>query len=343
MALKATWQVRAANGPVLAMARHRLGQEHEAREALDEAARVLDDAARGMCEGRAGFWPIAWWDWLESQLHVREAREELGLPAPPDDPRCRFLRGRALSYLQRQTEAAVEFDAVLKLGLNDPQVRGAAHHAQAHRHIDRREWDQVQAEFAQAVAAQPDDADEWHSLAAAHQAAGNAAGHRVVCAEMRRRFAKTTDPATADFVVRACVVTPDAAAADPAALVALARVAVPGEHGNARFLGGALYRAGRDEEAVDCFRAAGRVIRLSAWDWLFLAMAHSGLGHEEEARRCLARADAWVREADQPDANDLSGTQPTWNRWFERTEIEVLRREAVTLLGNGRPTPSPAR
>jgi hypothetical protein len=65
-------------------------------------------------------------------------------------------------------------------------------------------------------------------------------------------------------------------------------------------------------------------------------MAHARLGQYEEARRCLALADAWVVQADQPDANDLSGTRPSWNRWFERTEVEVLRREAVTLLGNGR-------
>jgi tetratricopeptide (TPR) repeat protein len=282
-----------------------------------------------------GFWPIAWWDWLENQLHYREAREELGLPAPPDDPRLQFLRGRALSYLKRRTEAAAEFAAALKLGLNDPRVRRAAHHNQAHWHIDRQEWDQVPAKFAQAIAAEPDDADLWHSLAVAHQAAGNAAGYRQACVEMRRRFAATTDPASASLVVLACVLTPDAAA-DPAALVALARVAVPFNHGNVCCLGAALYRAGRYKEAVDCFQSAARITRPSAWDWLFLGMAHARLSNEDEARRCLARAAAWVREAGQPDANDLSGTQPTWNRWFERIEVEVLRREAQMLLANGR-------
>lgn len=128
--------------------------------------------------------------------------------------------------------------------------------------------------------------------------------------------------------------------ADPAELVALARGALPlpWEHRRVRCLGAALFRASRFEEAVDCFRAANRVTHPAAWDSLFLAMAHARLGQHEEARRCLARADDWVVQADQPDANDRSGMRPTWDRWFERieVEVEVLRREAVTLLSNGR-------
>jgi serine/threonine-protein kinase len=335
LALNPIWQVQALNGPILAMAHHRLGQDRQARKALAEAARARDRAVREMYQAAVGFWPIAYGDWLESQLHYREAREQLGLPPPPDDPRVRFLRGRALAHLQRRAEAAAEFDAALKLGLNDPPVLRAAHHNQAHYHIRRQQWDRVRAEFAQALAAAPDDADLWHSLALAHHTAGSAEGYRQACAKMQRRFASTKDPETADCVVRACVLTP-AAAADPAALVALALVAVPLMPGNVRCLGTALYRAGRYQEAVNCFRAAARVTRPAARDLLFLTMAHSRLGQHDEARQCLARADDWVLQAEQPDANDLSGTRPTWNRWFERTEVEVLRREAVTLLGHGR-------
>jgi serine/threonine-protein kinase len=334
LALNPIWQVQALNGPILALAHHRLGQGRQARGALDEAARAWDRGVRERYQAAVGFWPIAWWDWLEIQLHYREAREQLGLPPPPDDPRVRVLRGRALSHLQRRTEAAAEFDAARKLGLNDQPVRMAAHHNQAHYHIRRQEWQKVPAEFAQALAAAPEDVDLWHSLALAHQAAGSAEGYRQACAEMRRRFASTTDPEAASLVVLACALTP-AAATDPAALVALARVAVPWERGDVR-IGAALYRAGRYEEAVDCFHAAARFTRPAARDWLFLTMAHSRLGQHEEARRCLARADDWVVQADQPDANDLSGTRPSWDRWFERTEVEVLRREAVTLLGKGR-------
>ncbi len=335
LALNPIWQAQALNGPILAMAHHRLGQDRAAREALDEAARARDRGVREMYQAVVGFWPIAWWDWLESELHCREAREQLGLPPPPGDPRVRFLRGRALSRVQRYAEAAAEFDVALKLGLNDQPVRRAAHHNQAHYYIRRQEWAKVPAEFAQTVAAAPEVSDLWQSLALAHQAAGNAEGYRQVCAKMRRHFANTKDPEAAGRVVLTCALTP-AAATDPAELVALARVAVPWEHGLVRCLGAALYRAGRYEEAVDCFRAAARFTRPAARDWLFLTMAHARQGQYEEARRCLARADDWVVQADQPDANDLSGTQPSWNRWFDRTEIEVLRREAVTLLGNGR-------
>ncbi len=150
---------------------------------------------------------------------------------------------------------------------------------------------------------------------------------------MRRHFANTKVPEAAGRLVLTCTLTP-AAATDPAELVALVRVAAPWQLGSIRCLAAALYRAGRYEEAVNCFGAAARVARPVAQDWLILAMAHSRLGNHEEARRCLARADDWVVQADRPEANDISGTRPTWGRWFDRTEIDILRREAVTLLGN---------
>jgi serine/threonine-protein kinase len=333
--LNPIWQLQAVNGPILAMAHYHLGQGRAAHEALDEAAKARERAVREMYQAAVGFWSIGWWDWLESQLHDREARELLGLPPPPDDPRIHFLRGRALSHLQRRTEAAAEFDAARRLGLKDQTLRSVAHRNQGHYHVRHQEWAKAHAEFAQAVAAAPEDADLWQSLALAHQAAGSVEGYHQVCADMRRRLAHTTDPETAGLVVLTCALTP-AAATDPAALVALARIAGPWEHGSVRCLGAALYRAGQYEEAVDCFRAAARLTRPAAREWLFLTMAHARLGQHEEARRCLARADNWVVQANLPDTNDLSGTRPRWNRWFERTEVEVLRREAMTLLGNGR-------
>lgn len=335
LTLNPIWQAQTVNSPILAMAHYRLGQGRAAREALDEAAKARDRGVQEMYQAEVGFWPIFWRDWLESELRYREARELLNLPPPPDDPRVHFLRGRALSYLQRRTEATAEFVAAFKLGLNDQQIRRAAHDNQAHYHIRRHEWHKVPAEFAQAVAAEPENSDLWQCLALAHQAAGNTDGYRKVCAEMRRRFANTKVPEAASRVVLTCALT-SAAATAPAELVALARVAAPWEHGSVRCLGAALYRAGQYEQAVDCFRAANRITHPAARDWLFLAMAHARLGQHEEARRCLTRADDWIAQADQLDANDLSGTRPSWNRWFERTEVEVLHREAVTLLDNWR-------
>ena len=79
------WPIGLLSYPVLAMAHYRLGNQTEARQALDEAARILDRwtqeryVARGenwaIHTGGDAVWPAPWWDYLECQLLYAEARE----------------------------------------------------------------------------------------------------------------------------------------------------------------------------------------------------------------------------------------------------------------------------
>jgi hypothetical protein len=82
--------------------------------------------------------------------------------------------------------------------------------------------------------------------------------YRRTCAALVQRFEKTTDPAIADNVLRACVLRPEALP-DMARLLPLARVATLPDTPGPASAGAALYRAGKYPEAVRCLETAARV------------------------------------------------------------------------------------
>ena len=89
---------------------------------------------------------------------------------------------------------------------------------------------------------------------------------------------------------------------------------------------------GQYEDSVRCLEAAAKAFRPRAWDWAFLAMGHSRLGHAEEARRCLTEAVAWMEEANQQELDDLTGARPAWGGWHEPVVYPLLVHEAEALL-----------
>jgi hypothetical protein len=65
----------------------------------------------------------------------------------------------------------------------------------------------------------------------------------------------------------------------------------------------------------------------TAWEWLFLAMAHAKGGQGKEAKACLARAARW-RELPRPEGGGAADAEAFW----DRVELEQLRREAESML-----------
>jgi hypothetical protein len=124
-------------------------------------------------------------------------------------------------------------------------------------------------------------------------------------------------------------------------LVRLGTLAAPLWKGNLRTLAAAQYRAGRFDESVRTFDEVVRLkFTLRAWDWLFLAMAHSRLGHTDEARRGLDEADRWIATADARDQAQTTGKE-SYVGWYEKVEVAALRREAATVVGG--PSAAPNR
>jgi serine/threonine protein kinase/Flp pilus assembly protein TadD len=121
------WLRGGHNHPVLALAYHRLGRAKEARQALDQSARLLDEwsneflrrpigdllRTRGAAhvEGR----PMLWWDWMSCWLLYREAKTVIDGAPPAEDPRLHVVRARALAALGDHDGAAAACDKALEL------------------------------------------------------------------------------------------------------------------------------------------------------------------------------------------------------------------------------------
>jgi tetratricopeptide (TPR) repeat protein len=327
--------------PILAMAHHRLGQTAQAREALEAAARTLDRWTRERYEkqavdwlhhrGATAIWPVTWWDYLECQHYYREAKLLIDGSPPPDDPRLRALRARTFAGLRWRSHAEGEYAEVLKAWPHDRQIRFEAHVNRAESFVHLSQWRQAAGEFAQASEFQPEVAYLRTYRAIALLAAGDVDAYRQACADMVKRFEKTEKATTASDVLRACVLRDDALP-DTAPLLALARAAAPDWHPGIYLRGAALYRAGQYEASVREFEAEAKVFRPRPWDWSFLAMGHSRLGHADEAHRCLAEAISWMDEAKRQELDDLTGTRPAWGNWYEPVIYPLLVREAEALL-----------
>ncbi len=198
-------------------------------------------------------------------------------------------------------------------------------------------------------------------LACVHLAMGDIEGYRRICTRRLRDFGQTVgDPHLANNVAWKCSLAPEAVE-DREAVIRCARTAVKAasrdsdKHAFLNTLGAATYRAGRFEEAFghlnDAMKAlpepgsrrsevraptpggvsSGLIAGGSAFDWLFLAMAHDRLGHADEGRKWLDKAVAWIDGALQDPP--LGALPESRIGWRTRLQYRVLRREAEALIG----------
>ena len=108
-------------------------------------------------------------------------------------------------------------------------------------------------------------------------------------------------------------------------------------------LGAALLRAGRLDDAVRRFEESLAVERdwhSSGMNAYGLAVAHHRLGHPDEARRWLEKAEAWLSRLDKTYAAEAPGIltgQPQVPVTFEYwVYAQLLRREAAGQILDAR-------
>jgi hypothetical protein len=137
---------------------------------------------------------------------------------------------------------------------------------------------------------------------------------------------RDVEPGVELFVIYLLTMGPDGST-DPGDTVRRAERAIaalsPEEAlGAQRYLGAAIYRAGRHAEAVSLLETSvrsGRPDRRS-WDWAFLAMAHYRLGHDAEARHWLDHF------------HDRTPSDPATFRSPDDLEDDLLGREAEAIV-----------
>jgi hypothetical protein len=269
--------------------------------------------------------------WLERRKQLME------LGGPPDTGPVERLdpilfgpdpTARAKGFMDRKQWDAAEaaFDEAMRarpFNLSIVQERGDLY---ARRGL----WKEAAAYSARAVQQHPDVAPLHYQLAIARLIGGDLAGYRSVCSAALERFKTAEDLQANNRLAYACIYAPDAVT-DLQALIEVCERSVPGLAGGERVVGAALFRAGHYQKAVERFQQSHKVFQPRAWDWLFLAMIQSRLGHTSEARRCLEQADDWIVEADKvPPGAEKEG--PRWNNLVEKPTILLLRSEAEAVI-----------
>lgn len=201
-------------------------------------------------------------------------------------------------------------------------------------------WRDALAEAETSVALSGDDrpliGTDGYRRALLHLATGDLAGYRRYCAEVLDRFAGTGDTQMSNQVAWTCALAPGAVP-DQTRLVDLAKATVAAGAGNLAFLntlGAVLCRAGRYEEAIGYLERsmAAQFGSQSPFDWLFLALAHQGLGHDVEARAWLDRSIRWLDEQVGEDGEGVRRTDRMG--WEDRLVLSLLRQEVETLVSD---------
>jgi Flp pilus assembly protein TadD len=263
----------------------------------------------------------ATWDWLRP-------RYPSDFAATPRQVRMWHRREAEVAWNARDWSAAVlHFDRAIAAGPAEREL----YDLRGNAHAELGQWDKATADFAKTVALAPEDWDTWSDLALARLASGDQEGYRDTCANLLDRFAGTEDPIIAMVVAFTCALAPNAVK-DTARLVALAEKAVAGRAGDrvAHYtLGAALYRAGRFDAAVRRLNEAPAASgEEDAAALLLLSMAHSRLGHAEEARQWLEQGVRRMEQIMQPGPGGAGGLP-----WWQRLMLQLTRREAEALVG----------
>jgi WD40 repeat protein/tetratricopeptide (TPR) repeat protein len=272
------------------------------------------------------------------------ADDSRALELKKDSAALWFHRGSNYTTTRQWEKAVADYSKALELQPN--LLPALAARADAHAQLEH--WDKAADDYTQLVARAPGNPVLWHRLALLRLQLGDAAGYRATCANLGRRFTQFPNAELANTVAWTFALAPDALP-DLSGVVQLSLAAVNATEWDTHMagtkmardamlfrntLGAVYYRAGQFEHAVaNLGRAvADRQQTGTPADWLFLAMAHHRLGHAEQAKTWLDRAEQWLKEStrDKPKDDSL-GTPVGWDTWLE---LQLLRREAANLEDN---------
>jgi serine/threonine protein kinase len=316
---------------------------------------ALDLIARGDLEQQAGRGASA----LRSRLQAEPILSR-AVARTPDDLWLWRTLGSLHSDLGRDDEAADDLEKVLRLmphTANDrvhasprseqmvelaAQTRAFARLLERHPddgslwlgrgrfHLLRSQWEPAAADFARAVVSATAKSEEWLEHAALRLLVGDRDGYRAFLRGCLRREGGTSDPFVAYVLARVCCLSPDPLD-DPERILRWAELAATiGDYPWYRLpLGIALYRAGRDREAIRVLEEVGAG-GFEFGERLFVtAMACERLGDAATARAWLDRGRTWIQAKGSRRTNGAVTIPSTdWGP----AHVYLREAEAVILL-----------
>jgi WD40 repeat protein len=264
----------------------------------------------------------------------------------PAEEKTAHLQGQnpsTLAWHRREAEKAEETRQWFAVNFHlSPLIDAAPGLSSLHARRGRSfaalgQWDRAAREVGQVVEPRFADLSLRHDHALVCLAVGDRARYRKVCAGMLADFGSTENAEDANTAAWTCVLGPSATE-DVTQPVRLAEKAVAGKRTYAYLntLGVALYRADQLDLAIQRLNEAIQVHGKegTAYDWLFLGMAHHRQGNADEARKWLDKARHWLDTAQEARSKESTGSGQPWN---QRLEIQLFRREAETLLKGDQP------
>ena len=254
----------------------------------------------------------------ESAKVIADATEVMQLR--PDDAEVPARRGHAFRLLGWLDEAFADFDRALQLRTDIWWYWSG----RADVHAQRQEWGRAASDYAHATSlAPPEEFRAWLKQGTVQLELDHPAAYRDLCAKWLHRLEEEKYAPLTLEIVWACVAVPDAIS-DPGEVLHLAEkaAALDRKNGSARrVLGGALYRAGQYQPAIEHLNAAVRCGEEDTPEaWLLLAMAHQRAGHADTARQCLEKARGFL------------GRPTVAEAWDRDPPCDRLRREAEALV-----------
>src|SRR5262249_39580140 len=161
------------------------------------------------------------------------------------------------------------------------------------------------SDFRRAIELPDASLEAWAHCSLLCQQRKDSEGGRKAIAGMLQKFSASANSLQANGLAWACALSPGSIS-DWKQPLELAEKAVAESRNAATLntLGAVECRAKRPDDAIKHLQDA---IKLqggggTAWDWLFLAMAHHQLGNADKARRWFDKAAAGIDEASDEDA-----------------------------------------
>lgn len=243
---------------------------------------------------------------------------ESALRAAPQHEAAWTLKGVAMLHLKKFDDAVEALTKAIELG-----ATGQAFAFRGTAHAIKQKWGEAEADFVRILADEPNDLPSLRGLLAVKLATGNVDGWIQTADELFLRHGESHygGPVMASEVARAS----SSISRHPQRIVdsMSASIARSPDDLTCRIAYGvAAYRHDQFVLAIEILSKPE--IGSDAWQLLFLAMAHHHNNNPEAAKDHYGKAIKLIEN---------EGSDRSWMRWYERIEVEHVRKEAAKLLG----------